>query len=164
MTWPAGEPSSQTPAECAHVLREECTTQLLFNINSRSGRCRRNVGCPDYRYSAKLAAREKPSFFRFVIIILNGHFVVRPSHSHQFYDARPCSRRFFFPVPFSSPSFLPSFPSSTFVARLGAREAVKFTLFNHRHKCRKCQEPVCNSCSRARKVSIVHLKCKSIVN
>ncbi|CAM9319789.1 unnamed protein product, partial [Laminaria digitata] len=29
---------------------------------------------------------------------------------------------------------------------------VKFTLFNHRHKCRKCQEPVCNRCSLGRKV------------
>eukprot|EP00752_Nemacystus_decipiens_P002342 g2214.t1 len=29
---------------------------------------------------------------------------------------------------------------------------VRFTWLNHRHKCRKCMEAVCNSCSKARKV------------
>lgn len=63
-------------------------------------------------------------------------------------------------------SVLPSLPLSSFllVARRGAREEVKFTIFNHRHNCRKCQEPVCHQCSRARKVSIVRSIHQQIVN
>lgn len=44
-----------------------------------------------------------------------------------------------------------SVPSVTHF-RLHLISGDKFNIFNHRHMCRNCQLPVCNTCSRSRKV------------
>ncbi|CAM9647372.1 unnamed protein product, partial [Scytosiphon promiscuus] len=40
----------------------------------------------------------------------------------------------------------------------------KFTWLNHRHKCRNCQQAVCNSCSKSRKVLRAHTAPKRVCN
>lgn len=57
-----------------------------------------------------------------------------------------------FVVPVSSSVLARSLARSLCLPSSPHAEA-RFTWLNHRHKCRKCMEAVCNSCSKGRKVS-----------